>query len=1175
MKHLYQILALFLLLAVAGGQCGFAQSDSIKIRKDTTVCENDLPLTWNGVEFETADTVEIADTDGEVIMSLTINHAYTFVLDTVICASDSLLWHDKTYKTAGTYWDSLMTADQCDSVYMLKLTVNPLPVVAILATADTICGGSVILMAQGCPDWTYLWSTNDTISLVSVDSTGSYSVTATDTNGCSNIASKTITVNPLPNVTITGDTIVCEGESTILTADGVGEGSYIWNTGVTTQNLTNVNSSGTYTVTFTDTATGCMNTATQTVVVNPVTYGDTTAVECDSFTWYGVEYNTTPETAPTHTFQNYSGCDSIVTLHLTVNHSHDTTLTATICDGENYNFLGQNIDYSVGIDTLTYTLYTSKGCDSVVTLILTVNPLPDVSISGNTSICQGQTTTLVASGGESYHWSNASTQDTISVGQSGTYMVTVTNAQLCSASASITVIVNPLPTVTISGENSFCQGDNVTLTASGASTYSWGNGDTNRSITISNAGTYTVTGTGANGCSNTAAKTVTVNPTYSIPISASICQGQSYDFFGQTLTAAGSYTDTLYTSKGCDSIIILTLTIKPLPNVTISGDTSICQGQTTTLIASGASTYVWGNASTSSSITVSHTDTYSVTGTGANGCTKTVTKMVTVNPTYNTPITESICQGQSYNFHGQILTASGIYTHTLQTSKDCDSIITLTLTVNPLPTVTISGESNFCQGDNVTLTASGANSYVWNNASHNASITVNTTDAGVFTYTVTGTDTNSCTNTATKTVTVNPTYNITVYDTICDGESYDFFGQILYVDSTYTHTLYTSKGCDSVITLILTVNPLPTVFITGASHFCQDTNTTLTASGASTYVWSNGATDFTTTVNTAGTYTVTGTDDNGCIASANKVVTVDTLPVIIITGATSFCYGSSTDLIASGAETYLWSTGAGTNSITVMDGGMYSVTGTNANGCRGAASVMTFVHPLPTPFITGDNEICSYDTTTLVAGGGEEYIWSTGESNNQIQVSETGTYYVTVTDVNGCSNTTHIVVSLAPTDTSLSDAIVTKSHDGVPYMLIYPKANLLYQWYENGVAVPDETRQYYAPNGGLQKHTCYKVLARPLDDKCGVLTKCWELTDTSTTKVRILPNPNNGQFRLLLPEGTVSVQVLNANGQTAMTRDVNGVVVVDMTTNLANGLYFVKTFRKDGIFNIEKLIINR
>jgi acyl-CoA thioesterase FadM len=400
----------------------------------------------------------------------------------------------------------------------------------------------------------------------------------------------------------------------------------------------------------------------------------------------------------------------------------------------------------------------------------------------------------------------------------------------------------------------------VTLTATGASTYVWSNASTNVSITVSNAGTYTVTGTNANGCSKTATKTVTVNPTYNVPLTHSICQGESYNFYGQNITTAGTYTHTLQTENGCDSIITLTLSIKNLPTPSISGNAIICQGQSTTLTANGGTSYVWSNASTNSSITVSQSGVYTVTATNAEGCSNTAN---------------------------------------------------VTVTVNSLPNVSISGNNSFCQGDNVTLTATGASTYLWNNASTNASITVN--NAG--TYTVTGTNVNGCSNTATKTVTVNPTYNVALTHSMCEGESYNFYGQNITAAGTYTHTLQTVNGCDSVLTLTVTLKALPTATITGNTTLCEGETTTLVATGGTSYSWSNAATTNSINVSQSGVYTVTATNAEGCSNTANVTVTVNSLPNVSISGNNSFCQGDDIMLTATGANTYVWSNASTNASI--------------------------------------------------------------------------------------------------------------------------------------------------------------------------------------------------------------------------------------------------------------------
>lgn len=160
-----------------------------------------------------------------------------------------------------------------------------------------------------------------------------------------------------------------------------------------------------------------------------------------------------------------------------------------------------------GTSTITYT----NSCGGVSTTTVTVNALPTVSVTGTNIICAGQATTITASGGGSYLWSNNETTAAINVspGTTTTYTVTVTSAAGCVATGSRTVTVNALPAATISasGPTSFCTGANVVLTASAGSSYLWSNNATTQSITVSNSGSFTVTV--SNGtCSATSAPTV-------------------------------------------------------------------------------------------------------------------------------------------------------------------------------------------------------------------------------------------------------------------------------------------------------------------------------------------------------------------------------------------------------------------------------------------------------------------------------------------------------------------------------------------------------------------------------------------------------------------------------------------------------------------------------------------
>ena len=206
------------------------------------------------------------------------------------------------------------------------------------------------------------------------------------------------------------------------------------------------------------------------------------------------------------------------------------------------------------IGTVTYyaaSRETSSGCESTtrtaVTLTINAVPAATASASGATTFCQGGSVTLTASSGTSYAWSNGATTQSIVVSTSGSYTVTVTNGSCVSTTTPITVTVNPLPAANISagGPLTFCQGNNVVLTASAGSSYSWSNGATTQAITVNSSGNYTVTVTNASGCSTTSASTVVaVSPSPTVTITANpftrLIPGRVTNLTA-TVTPAGTY----------------------------------------------------------------------------------------------------------------------------------------------------------------------------------------------------------------------------------------------------------------------------------------------------------------------------------------------------------------------------------------------------------------------------------------------------------------------------------------------------------------------------------------------------------------------------------------------------------------------------------------------------------
>ncbi|MCX6269007.1 MAG: hypothetical protein NTW16_16915, partial [Bacteroidetes bacterium] len=298
----------------------------------------------------------------------------------------------------------------------------------------------------------------------------------------------------------------------------------------------------------------------------------------------------------------------------------------------------------------------------------------------------------------------------------------------------------------------------------------------------------------------------------------------------------------------------------------------------------------------------------------------------------------------------------------------------LLVTLNPLPVpvITPNGPTTFCQGGSVVLTASGGTGYLWSNGSTMTAITLNTT----ITSSVTVTNIYGCKDETSQLVTVNPLPVPVITPggptTFCQGGSVVLMASggtgylwsnaattaSITVNSSgnYTVTVTNANGCKQSTSRAVTVNPLPVPVITpgGPTTFCQGGSVLLMASGGTGYLWSNAATTASITVNSSGNYTVTATNVNGCINSTSRVVTVNPLPVPVITpgGSTTFCQGGSVILTASGGTGYRWSNSATTAAITVTATGNYTVTVTNANGCNNSTSRAVTVNPLPVPVIT-------------------------------------------------------------------------------------------------------------------------------------------------------------------------------------------------------------------------------
>jgi gliding motility-associated-like protein len=920
--------------------------------------------------------------------------------------------------TTTTYTVTVTDPDNCTATDQVTIAVYPLPPVDAGLNTSVCTGFSTQLLATGATS--YVWDANPTIlsggntasPTVQPVVTTMYYVTGTDANGCQKRDSVTVFVMSEPLVIMTPDTHMCQGVPMQLASFGPAGSTYLWSpsTFLTNPNISNPVATPPFTMTYSLRVTdpsGCYKDTSVTITWRPspnviasadvgICIGQNTNISA-SGAGVGGTYSWSPG--------NLSGTP------LNVSPSGTTTYTV------------------VGTDTW--------GCKDNDQVVVTVNPLPVVTAEPDKAICTGASTTLTVSGNAaSYSWQpggQSGTPITVSPSSTTTYTVTGVSSAGCTSTDVVVVTVNPLPIVTASTATpDICIGGSATLNAGGANTYTWMPGSmTGGSVLVSpsTTTTYTVTGTDANGCQNTAAVAVTV---HQLPLVAAtsatpdICLGAS-----TTLTATGAtsyswmpggmtgtpvnvtpantttYTVTGTDSWGCQNSGTVTITVHPAPPVNAGADASICVGSSTTLTASGAGaggSYSWQpGASPGVSITVSpaSTTTYTVTGTDQWGCSAS------------------------------------------------DQV---TVTVNSAPTVTASTATpDICAGANTTLVGGGAVSYLWQPGSiPGASPTVN--PISTTTYTVTGTDANNCTATATVTITVhnlpaivagadqdvcvNDTATLTVSGAGAGGnytwQPGSLTGSSITVappaTQTYTVTGTDSWGCSNSDQVTVNVHQPPTVNAGPDKQICDGGSTTLTASGAQTYLWQpGGQTTATITVSalTVGShsFTVTGTDQWGCSASDQADVTVNPLPVITAGSDVDICFGDNTSLSATGGVSYLWQPGGSTTNPTVVaptSTTAYTVTGTDASGCSSTDTVTVNVLPLPNVDAGVDQAICIGESAQLNATGAASYSWTGGPMSDPnvpdpvVTPTVTTTYQLTGVGANGCTNTASVEVEVNP-----------------------------------------------------------------------------------------------------------------------------------------------------------------
>lgn len=990
----------------------------------------------------------------------------------------SYLWdnggmtEDMNSLLAGAYDVTVTDANGCTESTSVTITQPVAPLALTTTQVDVDCFGNAtgsidLTVSGGSAPYSYDWDNMEITEDITGLSKGIYSVIVTDANGCTENTSVTIIEPPVLSLSTTQVDILCyddaSGSIDLTVSGGTAPYSYTWDNGDLTEDLNGIKA-GTYNVTVTD-ANGCT---------------ETTNVDI---------------TQPTELL--------LSSTHVNVLCKGDTSgsIDLSVSGGiAPYSYAWDNGDMTEDISSLaagTYniTVTDANGCTETTAVMIT-EPAATLALT-TTQVnvdCNGNATgsiDLTVSGGTapySYLWDNAEiTEDLTGLAQ-GTYNVTVTDASGCTETTSVTITEPATLVLSTSKVDILCSDDasgSINLTVSGGTapySYSWNNGDITEDISSLIAGNYSVTVTDANGCTENTSVTITQPAALSLSttqidivchsdatgsIDLTVSGGTSpytYNWDNSEITEdlsgimAGTYNVTVTDASGCTETTSVTIT---QPNDLVLTTTQVnlaCKGETNgsiDLTVSGGVapyTYSWDNGETTEDLIGLMADTYNVIVTDASGCTETTSVIITEPATAMSPsttISNVTCNGTndgaidltvvggtapySYAWSNGAFTedvsglAPGTYSVTITDALGCITVPNLVITepaLLALSTTQNNVDCNSTGGIDLTVTGGTAPySYSWDNGDNIEDLS----NLVAGTYTVTVTDANGCTENASVT--------ITQPDPL--------------VLATSKSDVSCNAGTDATIDLTVTGGTAPY-----------------------NYAWSNGSNSEDLSSLAAGNYTVTVTDANGC--SETTTVTINepgsdinaTYTVVDVS-----CFGGSdgaVDLIVSGGTapySYLWDFGATSQDVTLLPAGTYSVTITDANGCKTVSGIVINepVSPIAinsnvTDMSCNGNSDGSIDITVSGGTGPYTYSWSNGAMTEDLSSLSAGSYTITVTDANGCSENSNITVT-EPAILSLSethsDASCFGTADGsIDLTVTGGTAPYTYNW-TNGASLED------------------------------------------------------------------------------------------------------------------------
>jgi hypothetical protein len=1054
-----------------------------------------------------------------------------------------------TPAATSTYTCEITTLNGCTETQSVEVHIIPLTVPTINGEIDgttKICkGSSVLLSATG--GIISRWSTgvlNAQSIVVAPLVTTTYTVWTKNSLGCESSTTFTVEVEDVPVARISGKADICAGESVTLTATGATH--YQWIGGIYSNNQA-VTVTPTITTTYTVRVmsdTGCDDTETFTVNVHPLPV-------------IVLKHNT-----PT-------GPETILGDMVEICRGASITLTAS--GGTTYAWSGDatsaNSQLTVTpLNTSNYTVtaYSDQGCISTRNIEVRVLDLPTPQITGLDAMCEGENVVLTASGGRSYLWNTGETTPSITVSPAATttYSVEAFSVGGCSKTVTHTVTVNPVPIpqiVTLSGKTSVCKGDFITLRVENIfdCTYLWNTGETTQQIDVNptTLTTYTCTVLNKNGCSASTSIDISVDelpdivitPSSSnycvnddVTLTASLRDGTAADYIwddgtvGATLTIPNIQNDQIRTVTatsrvtGCVNTIDYRVNLGETSNVLITGPTMACAGETVRLKvhAIGAISYIWAHLT--APITEDHVDvvplvntTYRVTVNFASGCQKTIDYPIEVHVRPIASITgpTSICNGEEITLTADGANLDGHYewlpggqrTKEIRVNpffKTTYSVVAVnkdgcasdpvyhTVDLHAVPVGSISGATELCEGDQTPIRADGGTHYLWNNGATTQQIVV-----GPGSYTCVVYNMYGCTDTVNHVIKPIPFIVPHITSTVlshcpgdvvtltANGDEADYLYEWTnvplseknkrivtvspMVTTTYTVRIrHKTAGCESVGQFTVPINDYGFLMSSSAA-VCLGEEVILSASGGDSIEWinpsgiPNNQTQVSVKPSTTTTYSCyVYNADYTCKMKCETIVTVHPVPVnYAITAPAAVCVGKPIALSIAGdipGSTFLWEDGSTSANhvmtFTVPGTEVIQCTVTTPNGCQSVFTKSVQVHELPTASITADKLIsCAGEPVVLTLHDITNCTvrWFDGTNGSTITVNPdvTTTYDVVVTNANGCDQSISYEVERypieIPTITSVDIACI---NDDV--LLTAPAGFVDYKWYEDNVLMP-------------------------------------------------------------------------------------------------------------------------